>query len=158
MGSVILICGKLCSGKSYYARRIAKERTAVILSCDELMYDLFRREEGAEHDKYVQRVQQYLLRKATEIVTLQDVVLDWGFWTKQTRADTAEYFSSLGIPFEWHYVPVDNSTWETRIAHRNNRVLSGETTDYYVDDGLMEKFRTIFEEPNEMTMDVIVSS
>lgn len=156
MGSIIFICGKLCSGKSHYSRRLVQERRAVILSCDELMYDLFRREEGDEHDKYVGRVQQYLLRKAAEIVTAQDVILDWGFWTKQARADASEYFSSLGILSEWHYVSVDDGTWSARIAQRNRLVLSGEVNDYYVDDGLMEKFRGMFEEPNEIVMDVVV--
>ena len=41
MGKAILICGKICSGKSTYAARLKKETNAVLLSVDEIMLDLF---------------------------------------------------------------------------------------------------------------------
>jgi alpha-mannosidase len=38
----ILLCGKLCAGKTTYARRLAPELGAVILSVDEIMLSLFK--------------------------------------------------------------------------------------------------------------------
>ena len=35
MAKVILICGKICSGKTYYARQLRDQYNAVILSTDE---------------------------------------------------------------------------------------------------------------------------
>ena len=35
MGKVILICGKICSGKSYYAQKLSKTENAVVLSRSE---------------------------------------------------------------------------------------------------------------------------
>ena len=40
MAKVILICGKICSGKSYYARKLKEKEHAVILSRDEMTYEL----------------------------------------------------------------------------------------------------------------------
>ena len=34
MGKVILVCGKICSGKSYYSKTIRKDLNAVIISPD----------------------------------------------------------------------------------------------------------------------------
>ncbi len=49
MAKVILICGKIASGKSYYANQIKNKERAVILNTDELTYSLFNNEQG---DKY----------------------------------------------------------------------------------------------------------
>ena len=37
MPKVIMICGKLCSGKSTYAKKLQQEGKAVVLSIDEIM-------------------------------------------------------------------------------------------------------------------------
>ena len=41
MANVFLICGKICSGKSTYAKKLAKTHNAVILSVDEIMLAIF---------------------------------------------------------------------------------------------------------------------
>ena len=41
MTKIIAICGKICSGKSYYSTELRKKENAVILSCDELTDVLF---------------------------------------------------------------------------------------------------------------------
>ena len=40
MNKVIAICGKVGSGKTYYARQMMQEQNAVLLSNDELLHDL----------------------------------------------------------------------------------------------------------------------
>ena len=62
MKNVILICGKICSGKSYYARQLAAERKARILSVDEEMLKinptgLF----GDKHEEVAAEVKAQLL-------------------------------------------------------------------------------------------------
>ena len=34
MGKIILTCGKICSGKSYYTKQLKEELNAVIISPD----------------------------------------------------------------------------------------------------------------------------
>lgn len=41
MDEIILLCGKICSGKSTDANKNKIKYNAVILSCDELMLELF---------------------------------------------------------------------------------------------------------------------
>lgn len=42
MAKVYLICGKICSGKSYYSKQLKEKINAVILSPDEATYDLIQ--------------------------------------------------------------------------------------------------------------------
>ncbi|WP_297031834.1 hypothetical protein [uncultured Eubacterium sp.] len=44
MSKTIAICGKICCGKSYYAKQIKEKENAVILSIDEATYDLIDNE------------------------------------------------------------------------------------------------------------------
>lgn len=46
MGKVILVCGKICSGKSYYSKAIKESLNGVIISPDEATYDLINNEQG----------------------------------------------------------------------------------------------------------------
>ena len=40
MAKVLLICGKICCGKSTYAKKLKEENNAVILSVDEIMLSI----------------------------------------------------------------------------------------------------------------------
>lgn len=46
MAKVIAICGKICSGKTYYANQMKDKENAVILSTDEATYDLIDNKQG----------------------------------------------------------------------------------------------------------------
>ena len=46
MGKVILVCGKICSGKSHYSRAIKESLNAVIISPDEATYELINNEQN----------------------------------------------------------------------------------------------------------------
>lgn len=155
MAKVIMTCGKICSGKSTYAEKLRKELRAVVLSIDELMTTVLGRELGDMHDEYVRRCEQYLYKKATETALAgTDVILDWGFWKKAQRGYAREFFRQQGIDCEFHYIAVSNEEWERRIAARNAEVLNGRSDVYHIDSGLLEKFRTMFEEPDRQEMDI----
>ena len=55
MAKVILICGKLASGKSYYAKQIRDKQKAVILNTDELTYAMFDNEQGEKYMELAER-------------------------------------------------------------------------------------------------------
>lgn len=46
MAKVIAICGKICSGKTYYANNLKIKENAVILSTDEATFDLVNNEQA----------------------------------------------------------------------------------------------------------------
>ena len=104
---VTLICGKLCAGKTTLAHKLRKELHAVLLSCDEITLALTGLDCGAAFDEIAARTQDYLYDKAAEIVSDGiPVILDWGFWTKESRRRAREFFAQRGIPYTFLYLDI----------------------------------------------------
>ncbi len=157
MAKVIMTCGRICSGKTTCAARLRREMGAVVLSVDEITLALFGQDAGEMHDTYVERAEKYLYEKSLEIVGAGiDVILDWGFWTKRERDEAREFYRSRGIAYEFRYISITDEEWNRRLEKRNAAVTAGETSAYYVDEGLAEKFRAIFEAPSADENDVII--
>lgn len=155
MAEVILICGKICSGKGWYTRQLQRERNAVVLSCDEIENDLFHHGLGDRYDEISADIKRYLHKKAVEIARAgSTVILDWGFWGRAEREAASAYYREAGVPFEWHYVEISDEDWKRNIESRNRAVAAGETTDYAVDSGLLEKLQSLFETPTHGEIDV----
>ena len=155
MADVVLICGRIRSGKSFYAKNLAEKMSAVTLSCDEVSADIFHHSVGGNFDTIAADIKRYLHKIAARIVKAGGkVVLDWGFWTKNERREVSEYYAGLGISFEWHYISIPADEWQRNIELRNVSVLAGETTDFYVDEGLMQKLLDRFEVPERDEIDV----
>ena len=154
MATVHLIIGRISSGKTRYARELCKNG-GVILSVDELEYDLFAHTLGEEYDAMMDRIKGYLHKKAVEIARSGcDVILDWGFWSRQERKAVAQYYREQGMETRWHYIDADADCWAQNIADRNCQVAAGATTDWYVDEGLLHKLNQLFEEPVADEVDV----
>ena len=157
MGKVIIVCGKICSGKSYYSRKLKEELNAVIISPDEATYDLIKNEQGEFYNIFSDRLIKYLTKKVGEIAKAgANVIFERGLWSKQERKNAREYYKNNGIDCEIHYVCVDDETWKKNIAERNQRVLDGNGgSDFYLDEGLMKKLESKWEEPTDDEVDVI---
>lgn len=157
---IYLICGKICSGKTVYANKLKAMHPAVILSTDEATYDLIDNAQGEFYNEFARRVNRYLMKKAAEIAAAgADVILDWGFWTRADRKEISNFFSEKCLPFEWHYLDTPEALWKQNIAERNARILAGNGgSDFYVDDGLMEKLLSLFQVPEKDEIDVWVTS
>ena len=156
MAKVILICGKLASGKSWYCRELLKKSPALLLSVDEITQRLFPKQLGAQHDRICGEVQEYLFGKAVQAIEAgADVILDWGFWSRSSRQAAKEFFRARQIETQWHYIQVPEELWKQGIARRNAAVMAGASPDYYVDEGLLAKLASLFQEPEPGEMDVI---
>lgn len=156
MASVILVCGKICSGKTYYSSQLRKERRCVILSCDEITIPLEKYLCG-DFDEMADILKDYLCRKACEIALAGvDVIIDFGQWKRSEREGIREYFSKNGIRTELHYIKISDEIWEKHIEKRNREVQFGMTEAYYVDEGLKEKVLGLFEEPSSGEIDVLI--
>lgn len=157
MPKVILICGKICCGKSFYAEKIRQKNNAVLLSVDEIMLAVFGQHAGEKHDEYCENLQKYLFEKSQEIIGIgRDVILDWGFWQKDKRDYAKEFFRSRNIPCELHYIDISGEVWRQRLEKRNSAISAGEANAYYVDEKLAEKFSSLFEPPSDEEIDVRV--
>ena len=153
---IIMICGKICSGKSTYAGKIRQTNHAVILSVDEIMLSLFG--QNVNND-YVSKIKSYLYKKSLEILnTGTNVIFDWGFWTQKEREYAKKFYTSKNIKPEFHYLDVDYNEWQNRINKRNKDIRENKPGSYYVDKTLIDKFEKTFEEPNKSDIDVWVKN
>ena len=157
MGKVILTCGKICSGKSYYSKQVKDELNAVIISPDEATYELLNNEQGEFYDIFSERLSKYLTRKVGEIAQAgANVIFEKGLWSKKERQEVRDYYKSIAIDCEIHYICVDDETWKQNIAERNKRVQEGNGgSDFYLDEGPMKKLESLWEEPNEEEYDIL---
>ena len=156
MAKLLCICGKIGCGKTYYANRLKEQEHAVILSTDEVTYDLTNNQQGDGYDEFAIRVNLYLRKKAVEIVNAGcTVILDWGFWTKENRKEIKRYGENNGVLVEMHYIDIDDKTWYEIIEKRNNEVISGNGgSSFYVNEGLLNKVSSLFEIPEKEEIDI----
>lgn len=157
---VILICGKICSGKSYYANKLKQKSNAVILSCDELTKDLFDNNLGNNHEQMISRIKSFYKKQSVELINAGcNVILDWGFWQKKEREELTLFYKNKNIILEWHYVDVSDDQWKNNIEKRNQLVKSGnDQNSYFLDEGLLQKLLTNWQEPTKQEIDVWYSN
>lgn len=158
MAKAILICGKIGSGKTTYAKRLMTEVKAVLLSVDEITLTLFSQHIAENHDEVVEKMQLYLFEKAVEIAAAGvDVILDWGFMAREERQHAGKFFAGNSICVEWHYVRVGDNALHRNLTRRNELIKNGELDFYLINDAVTAEMNSGFEEPEEGEMDVIVT-
>ena len=145
MPKVTCIIGKICCGKTTYAKTLP----GVLLSVDDFMLPLF-----GQHCEMIEAklglVQDCLMKLSLDILAAGvDVIFDQGYWTRAERARVAVFFRAHEIPVEWHYVDIPEEQRRARIAKRNHEIEQG-LAGYYVSPGLFAKCDELFEEPEEL--------
>ena len=157
MGKVILVCGKICSGKSYYSKQLKEQLNAVIITPDEATQKLIHNEQGEFYNAFSERLNKYLTRKVGKIAKAgANVIFERGLWSREDRKVIRDYYKENGVECEIHYVYVDDETWKQNIEERNKRILEGNGgSDFYLDEGLMKKLESKWEKPTEEEYDVI---
>ncbi len=159
MAEVYLICGMICSGKSRYAQKLRAERDALILSTDEITLSLPQDAIRDCFDRVSDGVNTYLMNKSLEVLAAGvDVILDWGFWTKEKRDEIREFYRSRGVKFRFCYIDVNSETLALNVSDRNRKVEAGETAAFYVDEGLAKKCSDLFEVPSPEEIDVRIDN
>lgn len=157
MAKVFMICGKICSVKSTQAQKIRSRCQAVILSVDEIILALFGQDVGKVLDDYVAKTKKYLYQKSLEVIDSGiDVILDWGFWTREEREHARRFYSSRNIECEMQYIDIDSDEWRMRMQKRNQSVQEKKFDAYYVSEDLVAKFENIFQEPERDEVDVCI--
>lgn len=115
MAKVYLICGKICSGKSYYSKQLKEKFNAVILSPDEATYDLIQNVQGEFYNVFCDRLLKFLNKKAVEIVKAgANVIYERGLWSKAERDKTKQFFKENNTEIELHYVHVSDDVWKNK--------------------------------------------
>lgn len=157
MSRIIITCGRLCSGKTTYAKSLADRLPAVHFSIDELTMLLLGPYAGDLLDEYFEKLEPFFFEKAIELSRRGiSSVIDLGLWTREERDSARRFFRERGADCEIHYIKVPDGVWKERIAKRNRDIEAGLSKDYYVDENLMKKFESFFEEPSPDEVDLVV--
>ncbi len=151
MGKVILVCGKIGSGKTTYANKLAKQINAVNISQDEIMLSLFDAElyynEPKKYETYCSEVEQYVKRKAGEAAKAGAIVIsENGFWSRSERDELRKFYNDMGVKCELHYIDTPEDVRLQNIRCRNEKILQGKLHFYLTNDKDIYHF---FETPTE---------
>ena len=131
----------------------------MVLSIDDITLTLFPEGAGEMHDTYVLRAEQYLLSLSLQILESGvDVILDWGLWTRAQRDRLRAFYTGHGVENEIHYLRLSPEEWERRIRKRNAEQNKEEPQSYYVDEGLLRKVDSLFEEPSDTETDLLIEA
>ncbi|BCN30994.1 AAA family ATPase [Anaeromicropila herbilytica] len=155
MAKIIIVCGKICVGKSTYSKKLMLEQKAVRLNPDELMKTFCGEFLGDRHEEVLQQTLNYIYKKAIEIYSTGiNVIVDGGFWQRNYREEATQYFIEHNITPEWHYVDISDDLWKKNIEKRNREVERGTSEDYYVDEYILDKFSNPADKPKSSEIDV----
>ena len=143
---IILLIGKICVGKSTYAKGLG----GMLISCDQLMQTLFPGGCGEHHDLLAERARKYLLTLARQCAEAGVTpVVAFGFWTPAMRKEATDILA--GCELDWRYLDIPEDEWRRRIAMRNAAIQAGQgnPSDYFVDEGLLQKVNSLFIPPTQ---------
>jgi len=146
---LVLCCGKVCSGKSTYARRLEADQGYFRFSADAWMLHFYEpAEDRAVFDGQLARCKAMIRVQAEKLLGAgQSVVLDDGFWTKAERDETRAHFEGLGFAVRLEFFPVD---LETQVWRSLRRQAEDGEPHYDFDEATIVVLNSFFEEPERM--------
>lgn len=155
-GKLIFFCGKMASGKSTLARKLADQHDAILLIQDELLPALFPGE-ITSIPAFVTCYSRLKTALAPCICALLSrgicVVLDFAANTKSQRAWFRELIEQAGIEHELHVVEASDELCKAQLASRSKSLPPGTPwttesefeaiTAYFQPPSAEEKFNVI---------------
>ena len=127
MSTLILICGLPGAGKTTLAKQLEKSRSALRLSPDEWIVPILEDVNNIpERDRLrdpIETIQWELTKQLLLLGT--DVILEWGFWSKEERLRYRQEAEALGATVELHYLDVDLDELWQRLSKRNDNLPPG---------------------------------
>ena len=148
MATLHLMVGLPCSGKTTYARQLASQTNALLLTLDAWHLELFGDDVGHEdHDTRHQRIENVMWDVAKHVLALGgDVVLDYGCWARAERDDYRHRSKELGVDFKLHHMDVPYPELYRRLEIRNRSPAEGV---FVIPRTEMDRYIAIFQPPTE---------
>ena len=121
MATLNLMIGLPCSGKTTYARQLAGETNALLLTLDVWHLKLFGHDVGHEHhDERHERIEKIMWDVAKHVLEMGgDVILDYGCWARVERDDYRNRAKELGADSSciiWMFrIPNYIAVWKNEI-------------------------------------------
>ncbi len=127
MATLYLICGLPGAGKTTLARQIEQIHAAVRLSPDEWIVPILADPTDIpERDRLRSPVEALQWDLAKRLLTLgQNVILEWGFWSREERESVRLEAEDLGATVVLHYLAVTRDELWDRLSRRNAALPPG---------------------------------
>lgn len=127
MATLFMICGLPGSGKTTLARHLESSRPALRLCPDEWITALVAdATEPLEVDRLRSPVESIQWEVAKRVLVLGlDVVLEWGFWSREERFHYRSQAEAFGARVELRYLEVERSELWARLSKRNDHLPPG---------------------------------
>lgn len=146
MPTLFLMCGLPGSGKTTLAKQIEGERRALRLTPDEWIVKLFGNSLTPPTLDWcrdpVEAVQWSVAERALALGV--NVVLDFGFWSREEREDFRGRAATLGAASELHFLDVPRVVLLSRLVARNAAL---PPYAFRVTEAQLNQWWSIFEPP-----------
>lgn len=144
--TLFLLSGKIASGKSTLAKKLAAENNAILVSQDEWLSTLYPGEINTleDYSKYFTRLAKAVEGIISDILKSGiPVVLDFPANTTKVRSWMSGIVSSSGCKHELHFLDIPDSVCLTRLKARNEIGLH----EYKVTEREFKQFSSYFVAP-----------
>jgi predicted kinase len=143
MPTLHMIYGFVGAGKTTFAKKLEHTLPAIRFPHDEWMNKLYGKNPPLEHfADYYGRVHDLIWVYAARLLELkQDVILDSGFWSRDSRDEARAKAVKLNAETKLYFLDVPEAVMLERVRKRNEN-LQGSL---YIDDHAFELFKTRFE-------------
>jgi predicted kinase len=127
MPTIHLIHGFLGSGKTTFAEKLEEQTGAVRFDIDEWMMTLFGARPSSEVVKtYLSRVIDLIWLNCTQLIQRDmNVILDFGFWSRQSRDDARRRAALLGATVKLYRVTCSEVEMRRRALARDEAMPEG---------------------------------
>lgn len=155
--SIYLLVGRIGSGKTTYAKQLESETGAIRFTHDEWMHRLLG--PTPPEDRYRElwhEVEDQIWQEAEASVRSgTDVILDFGFWTRESRNLARERAVDAGAIAKLHYVSCSRELAFERTMQRSK---NPGAESLWIDEAAFEKLDALFEPIQEDEQIVTVST
>ena len=144
MPTAHLIHGFVGNGKTTYAIKLEKALPALRFSIDEWIATLYGQNPPREKfEVYYRRTAHLIWTMATRALVLgQDIILDFGFWSRASRDDARQRVEKLGAQVVFYRVTCADEVMRTRVLSRTAQMPNGALQ---IDENALREFRERFE-------------
>jgi len=127
MATLFLICGLPGSGKTTLAKQLERSRPALRLSPDEWIFQFLADvTDSVEMDRLREPVESVQWELAKRVLSLCiDVILEFGFWTREERKSYRFQAEELGARVELRYLDIGRDELWARLSKRNANLPPG---------------------------------
>jgi predicted kinase len=147
MATLFLICGLPGAGKKTLARELEQQHSAIRFSPDEWITQIIADvNDRAELDRLRTPVESLQWQVAKRCLVLGcNVILEWGFWSREERDFYRREAEALGAKVQLIYLAVEPDELWRRLERRNADLPEGSFT---VTKEELDLWSSWFQEPS----------